>query len=402
MSPIFAKGKKEFSGWIIISIIVVLILGTIFVGRFFKSEEKIKLKFKNGQTLSFLVISHNDNNIIKGAFALFYQTRTNRCSIVSILPKTYIHFGEEHGYYTLEEAITKKVNYEDMLEGVSWLLGTNIDYYLYMKKNDIIRFVDLIKGVEIYTQELKFPAIKVSIPAGVNVLDGDKTIEYLSFQLQEEDDSEYKQLKRTQNFIRGLLKLKVDFLEQFNEQFVANYIYKTINTNMAVNDLIILYNEIVDRYNNGIRDYSIGYKDIILYCDKKNVSGYEYIFLPKKSGEWIKVEVEEVLESLLKSKEDKDVGHIVVEILNGTDIVGLAARASNYLSGFGFDVLNIGNADREDYENTIVIIRGSEQKARKLGELIRCDRVVAGEESESQNIDVTLILGKDFDGKVVR
>ena len=134
----------------------------------------------------------------------------------------------------------------------------------------------------------------------------------------------------------------------------------------------------------------------------KNVSGYEYIYLPKNSGEWIKGDVAEALEELDKPYEKGDVGNIVIEILNGTDIVGLASRARSYLTGFGFDVIDIGNTEEEGYEKTVVIAHNSEHKARKLADLINCDNVIVGEELENKKIDVTLILGSNFDGKVVR
>lgn len=404
MNKIFGKNKNEYLGWIISAMIIILIVGTIFLGRFFKSEEKIKLAFKNGQIMSFFVAAYNEKNIIKGAFILCFQPQRNRCAIISILPKTYILFGE-HGYYTLEEALQKKVSYEDILISTSKLLDIKIDYYVFIKKENLIRLVDMIGGVEIFSEGIKRPSQKVYIPSGVTILDGDKTIEYLSFLIKKEDHYGYNQLKRIQNYIRGFLKLKINFLEQYNEQVVANYLYKTINTNMPVNDFLIFYNEIKERYKNEVKDYSKGLKTIILYCDKKNVSGYEYIFLPKKSGKWIKSEASEVVNSLEKDYEDIEVDNIVIEILNGTDIDGLAARAGYYLSTFGFDILSIGNAKDNDYENTIVIIQGSEQKAKKLADLIHCGRIVDSgvlDELENKKIDLTLILGRDFDGKVVR
>jgi polyisoprenyl-teichoic acid--peptidoglycan teichoic acid transferase len=401
MGQFFSKGKNEYLGWIIVGVIVLLLLTTIFIGRFFKGEEKIKLKFKNGQTLSFFVASYNSKKVIRGAFALFFQTKTNRWSIVSLLPKTYLNFGED-GYFTLEESLAKKQSYDDIKNSVANLLGTSIDYYIFMDKEDLIKLVDMIRGVEIFTEAIRFPVYNVNIPQGVVLLDGDKAVEYLSFRNEHEESSEYKQLKRIQNFMRGFMKLKVDYLEQFNKNIVANFLYRTITSNLAMTDFLIIYDEITDRYKNGLKDFSAGMKDTIVYCDTKEVSGYDEIYLPKKSGEWIKSEVSEILQNIQKPVDDKTVGNVVIEVLNGTDIVGLALRANSYLSSYGFDVLNVGNADREDYENTVIIIRRSEQKARKVGELIGCERIIPSDDTENDKIDATLILGRDFDGRMVR
>ena len=66
------------------------------------------------------------------------------------------------------------------------------------------------------------------------------------------------------------------------------------------------------------------------------------------------------------------------------------------------DWKSVGNTEREDYDNTVVVIQQSEHKARKLADLIHCDRIVTNEGFENDKIDVLLILGRDFDGKVVR
>ena len=71
-------------------------------------------------------------------------------------------------------------------------------------------------------------------------------------------------------------------------------------------------------------------------------------------------------------------------------------------------MVEVSNADSENYQNTIIIIRDSEQKAKKLGELIRCKEIVKTVEDtrstkeSNKKIDATLILGRDFDGRIVR
>lgn len=401
MAKIFNKKQNELTGWIVLAIIVLLIISTIFAGRFFKSEEKIKLAFENEKLLSVFVAAHNSESKIKGAFVLFYKPGNNRCAVVSILPKTYMAFGEL-GYLTLENALDKKVGNDVILSSVSSLLGKKIDYYVLVNKQNVINLVDVFGGSEIVSKGVKKPELQVSIPVGVTLLDGDKAVEYLSYIDGDDLNAAYRQLKRMQMFITGLLKLRMDFLEQFNERVVSSLIYKMIETNMSVNELIIVYNEIKNNCDNGIFDYSRDLKNIILYCDKKNVPGYDFVYLPKNSGEWIKTEVVDVVADLGKMINTKVADDIVIEILNGTDIVGLAARARTYLNSYGFDILNIGNAEEDNYENTMIIGYGEENKARKLADLIRCKHIIAEEKEEGQKIDLTLILGRDFDGRLVR
>ena len=56
-----------------------------------------------------------------------------KCHILSILPKTYVSFGNQ-GYLTLEESLNKKVSYNNIKEGCGQLIGKNINYY-FLKSN---------------------------------------------------------------------------------------------------------------------------------------------------------------------------------------------------------------------------------------------------------------------------
>ncbi|HPO50815.1 MAG TPA: LytR C-terminal domain-containing protein, partial [Spirochaetota bacterium] len=169
-----------------------------------------------------------------------------------------------------------------------------------------------------------------------------------------------------------------------------------------LSDFLIIYNEIKKRFKEKKSDFSIGSENIIVYCDKKNIEGYDYILQPKKSGAWVKGEVSEIINNISKKLVENSDNKIVIEILNGTEIVGFALRAKKYLETFGIDVLEIGNAEIDNYQNTVIITRTTDQKATKFADLIKCRKIVRGDEIPNKKIDLTLILGKDFDGQVVK
>ena len=400
MSVSFSNNKKEFAGWILIGFIIIIIIITIYLGYFFRGEEKIKLAFKNGYTLSFFVAGINNENMIKGSALIFFQTKTCRTTVVSILPKTYIYINEKSGYMTLEEVLKKKIKYEDITASISKLIGKEINYYCFINKENFEKLIDVFGGVDIETEEYKYPNLKVNIPAGRKILDGDKSIEYLSFINDDEPNYEYKQLKREQDLIKSFFVLKHDFLEQYNDYVISNYIYKRLITNISLNELIIIFDEIKDKYKDGIRDFSKSIDPIILYCDWNKINDKVYVYMPKKSGEWIKSLVDQSLKNLEKENSMND--NLLIEILNGTDVVGLGSKAKNYLASYGFEVDNVTNADKSDYNKTTVVIYSNEQKARKMAELINCRNVVIGENLENKKVNATLIIGFDFDGRVVR
>ncbi|MCG8568712.1 MAG: LCP family protein [Spirochaetes bacterium] len=392
------KSNNNLLGIIMLVFIILLIIATIFASRYFTSENKIKQIFENGSNLSFFIVITNENKKVTNSVVLFYNTKTNRISVTYILPKTYIKFNK-FGFSTIENIFVNKINHEEILNGVGKLLNQKISHYLFLKDKNFIRFVDMIGGVEIYTNEVTLPSNNIFYPSGLFHLDGDSALQYIQVQLK--DENAYNQLKRMSNFFRGLLRIKNDFKENYTHEIISNYIYKLFETNLLVNDSLIIYQEIQNRFEKDIKDYSENMINIILYGDKKLVEN-DYVYLPKNNGNWIRSEVKDALSILEKSDISVSANKPIVQILNGTNSDGLAARTKRYLESFGFDVINIANANRNDYENTLVVIRNSEPNARKLASLIRCQRIVRDESDESGNYDVTLILGTDFDGKFVR
>ena len=274
--------QTGYSGWIIIGIIIFLFTATIFVGQFFKSEEKIKLAFENGQTISSFAAVYNEEKEIIGAFVFFFQTKTNICGVLSILSETFVNFGNKHGYLTLKESLERKISYEEILNSISHLIGHKINYYIFVKDENIAKLIDMTGGVEIFSDGIHNPSKNVFIPSGVTLLDGEKSLEYLSFDIEDGVNHEYDHLKRIENFIRGFIKLKPDFFEQITEKTIANYIYKLVDTNMSINEVFIMHNSLNKRLQDGILDYSKGLNTLILYCDKKKVAEYDYVYMPKK------------------------------------------------------------------------------------------------------------------------
>ena len=86
---------------------------------------------------------------------------------------------------------------------------------------------------------------------------------------------------------------------------------------------------------------------------------------------------------------------VVVEVLNGCGVHGLADRVGTYLKDRGFDVMYTGNADDFCYDETLVVNRsGDRSKALAVGQVL--DRyVILDQASSAFFVDVTVIVGSD-------
>jgi hypothetical protein len=86
---------------------------------------------------------------------------------------------------------------------------------------------------------------------------------------------------------------------------------------------------------------------------------------------------------------------IRVQVWNGSGEEGVGARVASYLREGGFHVVEVGNADRQDYFASVVVarredIRGARMVASYLG-----DPPVIRQAWSSEAADVTVVLGSD-------
>jgi hypothetical protein len=85
---------------------------------------------------------------------------------------------------------------------------------------------------------------------------------------------------------------------------------------------------------------------------------------------------------------------IKVEVLNATDIPGLARKATMFLRDRGFDVVEIGNSS-EKRPTTLVLDRsGNPAWAGLVGEALSAK--VEAKPDTSRYLDVTVMLGEDW------
>jgi hypothetical protein len=84
-----------------------------------------------------------------------------------------------------------------------------------------------------------------------------------------------------------------------------------------------------------------------------------------------------------------------VEVLNGSGVNRAGQGLAEHLRAEGFDVVDIRNADRSDYDETVVVDRaGVRRFAQSVArEIDAGDPVV--DRSEDLLLEVTVILGRD-------
>lgn len=88
---------------------------------------------------------------------------------------------------------------------------------------------------------------------------------------------------------------------------------------------------------------------------------------------------------------------ITVEVLNGSGVSGIAGRTGTYLEEAGFQVVNVDNADHQDYPRSHVISRIEDIEAARAVALHIPGAEFFKEPVQDYPAMVTVIVGKNFD-----
>ena len=120
---------------------------------------------------------------------------------------------------------------------------------------------------------------------------------------------------------------------------------------------------------------------------------------PARIREFTEVEIPDKMLNLQVNKEQQQESmSIVVRILNGNGVSGVAYKLREYLLNQGFDVSETTNADHFNYEKTIVYLHTSNYSmSNKVSEKLGIDNnPVLDDRAPDYPCDVTIVMGKDY------
>ncbi len=289
-------------------------------------------------------------------------------------------------------------------EEIEDLLGLDISFSIAIGEAEFGRLADFLGGLSVFIPD---PVDKENasggrwlLPSGAVNLDGEKLRDYMEYLEDDEDESarDERRLSAFTSFLTAMKDKRADILDK--ENFL--YYSSCMNSNVDADGLYELLTVITNFDSNYLTTQSI-------LGSERLVDGQKLIF-PLLNGQLVKDVVKQKLRMLIAQDSQDNRRVYVVEVLNGTYQQGLARNASILLDNAGFNILRVGNADRMDYEHTVVINHiGNEEAAKALGDFISCYNIIDEEidlENETdegeEDVDFTLVLGDDWDGRYVR
>ncbi|MDR2803693.1 MAG: LCP family protein [Treponema sp.] len=400
------KKQIDFSVFLlggIFFIVAVAIVVTILI----LDQDFVEANFSERRASTTLFIIENEGKPL-GSYLLLYNQETKRAAGFEI-PGEIGLILQQIDRVDRIDTVYQSGKIAPYIKEIEKLLDINVNYNFVFNMTNLGSIVDLLEGVNIFIPaEIKISDDEGAIlfSSGLTKLDGDKTMEYLSY-INQDYDIETPQ-QRSQRFFTGLLKRFGEKKDNLKNPEINQLFQNYVETNMNKRILAQFFDELsyidIDRFSLSL----IG-------GNMRKVSDKQLLF-PFYDGSLIKDIVRQTLGSLAQPTGSTSSNRIfTVEVLNGTDVVGLAGRTAELIRGFGYDVINVGNASGSDYEFTEIIDRsnfGSE--AEKFAGIINCKRITTAYNSDTAfqengigmrledyeyKADFTLILGRDFNGR---
>ena len=401
--------KSDASLILLILIVILLLIGIILSIYIFRSNP-VEDALSANRVINVLYVIE-DNKTPVSTYVLMYYPATRRAAVFDIPGDLGLLLARINRVDRIDRVYdsSRIAPYENEIEK---LLGIEINFSVIITKDNLVSIVDLLEGVEIF---IPSPVSYIDdektilFPSGLSILDGDKAALYATYSLNDED-SEVPVFRR-QRFFLSLLNRQIKMNETLNNPSMAKAYYTFFKTNMNQRTLGLLFNEFV--YIDTDRTNIQSVARVPQSANLREVSG-QMLIIPHWDGNLIKEIVRQTLGALTREIEDYLIEQtLTVEILNGTAVNGLAGRTAEMLRSFGYDVISIGNADRNTYDSTVVIHRaGDEFLIKDFAELIRCTNIrkdISAEEPDDEmtiqdveyKADITLLIGRDFNGRYV-
>jgi LCP family protein required for cell wall assembly len=381
---------------LLIFLAIGIIVGAILFIFYFR-ESKIAELIEEKTTIAALVVE-NDGERTETVFLGFYNPGTKKGAFISLPDITRLRVDyEDKPAYDIVRNIYAKGGVGVLRKTVEKLTGEHFDYYVVYDVKDVERFVDLLEGVEVDTPfNLTYSdaekGVFIRVRKGFELLDGAKTAQLLRFRYGEQAQQTVVDIRRA--LVESALRRSDDLGALLGNRRVSRRLLRSVKSNLGMKDMRILVAEARNVRASQILFFKTFGKSVAV--DK------ELYMTPVENGKWLRERIEEVKKYLKDEGPAPVKDQIDIEILNGSNNPGQALSLRNYLLEYGLNILHYGNALRSDFEKTQVIDRtGAPALARKVADIINCTEVTT-KVDKTLMVDVSIIIGNDFEGQFVR
>ena len=417
------KVKKRFRG-LKIFILIVLIL-SIGIGSFV-----LYSGYKNGWGLSSMIATFvgHDQQTLKNLDELrvlllgvstdttavltdtimvaSYNPKTQKASLLSIPRDTYVGKNENaaNSYDKINALYQTDVN--KILTAINGLTGLELQYYVVVDTEALIKLVDTIGGVEFNVPiDMDYDDsshdLHIHLKAGLQILDGEKAENVVRFRHNNNGtsyptsygDNDIGRMRTQREFITQVAKQTLQFKNIVKLNEIIDIAYEYIETNLTISVM----------------------KDYIPYAVEFNTENIQTGTFPgtnaKINGFWFlkpdKVKGKELIGQMFEAEKVEEEGqsevkednsqnkNIKIEVLNGTNLNSSLSVVTTMLKQKDYNIIKTGDTTKSTYTTIIANNENEKAVAEKIKETLGVGTVLTAQNTASK-ADITIIIGNDF------
>ncbi len=385
---------------LIFLILLVLLFGVVLAVIYFNTRSNEIALARNEQRPIPLLVSFNDQGEHFFSELFIFHTATGKGAVFDVPGEIGVMIASVDKIDRIDRLYDPD-DMEPFRAAVSKVFGLEIPYYIQFEFSDFIQVVDILGGLSTFIAnpvEYMEGDEMVLLPSGSVVLYGDKALLYGTY--YDPGEPEIERINRRQRLVQSFMGKLGERAKLFNNRKAMDLFMERTDINLS-KDALLSFIEALSLLDGD----RIVFQRVL--GTRRMVDGSELLF-PHYEGKLVRETVDQTLISLANESivSDEEL-RVNIRILNGTTRNGLAGRTRTVYKSFGYEVPLLGNFGDGELEKSYVVDHtGDISKAQRVANVIRCKEIKTGAESElsalGENdiiIDVTLVLGKDFDGR---
>lgn len=395
------KSFKIDRGILFLFVILFVLIIAAFILIFAMRSNPVLDALSGDNILKVLVVLE-DQGVPLSTNLIAYYPGTKRAAMFDIPGETGLII-QRLGRVDRIDAVYVEHGMQAYREEIESLTGIKIPFTIAFTLEQFSRLADYLSGLTVFIPtEVDYmdDETRVLLPSGAVTLDGDKIHTYVTY--SDELDQEGENSARKQ---RALLAF-FSALKDHSDTVFSREVFPVFQHNMSTN----LKSESLKKLLQDL--YSIDSERLVpqrITGSLREVDGKELLF-PFYDGQLLKDIIRQTLGGLASDDAATQERIYALEILNGTGKQGLAQKTAELYQSFGYDVIRVGNADGNDYVDSLVIDRiGNAKVAAIIAQVIQCEAIKSTVLEDSEDdlygteaiVDFTIILGGDFNGRYV-
>lgn len=423
------KKKSIFKKILLLLLLLLIVGGCVFAYKTYKNgggisgmlatvvghDENTKKNLGEFKCLILGISTDQDNvNLTDTIMVASYNPNTQKATLLSIPRDTYTgkNSAKATAYEKINALYSRKNRPDETLKAVNEITGLDIQYYVVVKTEALIKLVDVIGGVTFNVPinmdyDDTSQNLHIHLKAGEQKLDGDKAEQLVRFRHnnngtsypEEYGDNDIGRMRTQREFIMQVVKQTAKPENIFKLGEILNVAKENVITNI---------------------NFDVA-KDYIPYIVEFNTDNLLTATIPgtntnnNTSGTWVFIYNQKETKSLIqelffdrdKSEEDNESSNSVngttssskanikIEVLNGSGVSKNLQTVVTELTNSGYQVTRTGTTNSTS--KTVVINKKDVQDSllKDIKEVLGVGNI-QDSKTTSSKVDVTIIVGKDY------